>query len=36
MGHEGTFILLGSGLCILLIILGPIGLMINTKGLTKE
>eukprot|EP00828_Plagiopyla_frontata_P028208 TRINITY_DN3652_c0_g1_i2.p2 TRINITY_DN3652_c0_g1~~TRINITY_DN3652_c0_g1_i2.p2 ORF type:complete len:197 (+),score=9.24 TRINITY_DN3652_c0_g1_i2:124-714(+) len=36
LGHEGTFILLGTGLCILVTILGPIGLMINTKGLTKE
>lgn len=30
LGHEGAFIFFGTGLFILLIILGPCGLMINT------
>lgn len=36
IGHEGAFILFGSGLLVFLIILGPCGLMINIKGLSKE
>ena len=36
VGHEGAFIIFGIGLLAIIIILGPLGLMINTKGLTKE